>query len=64
MNYNGAFTAHHPLIHTLLLNGFYYFGNLLNNSNLGIALLAFLQMSLLALTFTYTIYIIYKYYLN
>lgn len=61
MNYNGAFTAHHPLIHTLLLNGFYYFGNLLNNSNLGIALLAFLQMSLLALTFTYTIYIIYKY---
>lgn len=61
MNYNDSFTAHHPLIHTLLLNGFYYFGNLFNNSNLGIALLAFLQMSLLAFAFTYTIYIIYKY---
>ena len=61
MIYSNTFTAHHPLIHTLLLNGFYYFGNLFDNSNLGIALFSFLQMTLLALTFTYTIYIIYKY---
>ena len=61
MAFNDSFTAHHPLIHTLLLNLFYSFGNLFNNPNLGIALLSFLQMSLLALAFTYTIYIIYKY---
>ena len=58
MAFNNTFTAHHPLIHTLLLNLFYSFGNLFNNPNLGIALLSFLQMSLLALAFTYTIYII------
>ncbi len=56
-----SFTAHHPLIHTLLLMVFYNLGITFNNPNLGIALLSFFQMCLLSLAFTYVVYKIYYY---
>lgn len=44
----GQYNTHHPLIHTLLMEGFYRLGNIAGNDNLGIGLYTFLQMVVLA----------------
>lgn len=57
---DGAMSAHHPILHTLILYFFYNFGRVISNVNLGIALYTVSQIIALALAFTYTVYIMKK----
>lgn len=56
--YNGdAITAHHPVLHTVVMGWILEFMNGINGTyNKGIALYLLLQMSILALCFGYTVY--------
>ena len=56
-----GFSVHHPLLHSLLLCGFYLFGvNVLGNANLGIFLFSFLQMLFLDFCLSYMNLFLYK----
>lgn len=58
---DGAWNDHHPFIHTWVLNAFWRFGrDILGNANMGIALLALLQMVLLSGAFALSIYLLKK----
>ena len=48
----GAYSTHHPLLHTLLLSGCVHLGRLAGSANAGAALYSAVQMLLLALCFT------------
>lgn len=53
---SGAYNDHHPIAHTLLLDGFMAFGErFLGNVNVGLALLVLLQMLALAAAFAWGI---------
>lgn len=49
----GEYNQHHPIVHTLLCQLFYEFGEKLNNANLGFALYSLLQMICLSGALTY-----------
>lgn len=49
--FTGAYSAHHPLLHTLLLGGCVRLGQMLGSINLGAALYTALQMTALAACF-------------
>ncbi|MBR1408570.1 MAG: hypothetical protein IJ573_06725 [Clostridia bacterium] len=51
---SGAYSTHHPLLHTLLLGGCVRLGRLFGSMNAGAALYTALQMLLLAACFTLT----------
>jgi len=46
--FTGAYSTHHPLLHTLLLGGCVSLGRMLGNINLGAALYTLIQMTALA----------------
>lgn len=50
--FTGAYSTHHPLVHTLLLGGCVALGRALGCVNAGAALYTLVQMALLALCFT------------
>lgn len=50
--FTGAYSTHHPLLHTLLLGGCIAAGRAVGSVNAGAALYTVLQMALLALLFT------------
>ena len=50
--YTGAFSTHHPLLHTLLLGGCTAFGRMLGSINLGAALYTVVQMLAMAACLT------------
>lgn len=52
--FTGAYSTHHPLLHTLLLGGCIALGRLAGCVNAGAALYTLLQMALLALCFALT----------
>lgn len=57
----GHYNDHHPLFHTLLLQGFMNLGkNVFGNVNTGIGLLALMQLLFLAFSFSYGILFLYK----
>lgn len=45
---NYDYTTHHPLVHTLLLGGFFSIGNAIGDNNLGVLLYSFFQMFIVA----------------
>lgn len=45
---NHDYTTHHPLVHTLLLGGFFSIGNAIGDNNLGVLLYSFFQMFVIA----------------
>ena len=45
---NHDYTTHHPLVHTLLLGGFFSIGNAIGDNNLGVLLYSFFQMFIVA----------------
>lgn len=52
--FTGAYNTHHPLFHTLLIEGCVKIGEFMFSSqNAGVAIYTFLQMSFLALAFAY-----------
>lgn len=56
-----GFSVHHPLMHSLMLCGFYLFGvNVLMNANLGIFLFTLLQMLFLDFCLSYMNLFLYK----
>ena len=56
-----GFSVHHPLLHSLLLCGFYLFGvNILANANLGIFLFTLIQMLFLDFCLSYMNLFLYK----
>jgi len=50
------YIEHHPLAHTLLVEGFVRLGELFQNANIGMGLYTFLQMAFLASAFAYGIH--------
>ncbi len=57
-----SFNEHHPIAHTLLIKGFYYFGkNILGSANNGIALFALLQILILGAAFSLGISMLRKF---
>ena len=57
---DGAISAHHPILHTIILYFFYYLGQFFSNVNFGIALYTLTQIISLAIAFSYTIYVMKK----
>lgn len=57
---NVNLTAHHPVLHTLLLGGFIKLGRLLGSDNLGLFLYAIVQTLILASALACTITYLYK----
>lgn len=57
----GLFNDHHPLFHTLLIEGFMNLGEkVFGSTNTGIGLMAFMQILLLAAAFAYGIAFLYR----
>lgn len=54
-----AFTARHPLLHTLLIGGFYRLGGLLGSENIGIAVASAVQMAVMAAIFSWFVRYLY-----
>lgn len=55
-------SAHHPVIHTLLLDGCFYIGHLVfGNYNVGLMFYTIIQMIIMALCFAYAVNIMKKY---
>lgn len=52
---NVTITAHHPVIHTLLLGGCLKLGTLINNDNLGLFIYSIIQILILSSVLSYTI---------
>ncbi len=52
---NVTITNHHPVVHTLLLGTCVKIGQLINNINLGLFIYSIIQITILALTLSYTI---------
>lgn len=44
----GAYSAHHPLLHTLILGGLFRLGHILGNNNLGVLFYSIIQISVVA----------------
>lgn len=57
---NNNMSEHHPILHTLIIYGFYSFGKSIGNVNLGVALMSITQIISLAIAFSYSIYIMNK----
>lgn len=56
----GQYSAHHPLLHTLLLGGFYLLGGALGSYTAGIAAYTVFQMVVIALCIAYALVTLYR----
>lgn len=57
---SGNYGEHHPLAHTLLMEGFIHVGKLFGSVNLGMAAYVLFQMLWLSSSFAYGIFLLYK----